>query len=530
MLKRIGYVLLSVFLLASAWLGGTGLSLLVGFVPLLLVQRELEQIRRKAGRKVPFRDRIWPYAALTFGLWWGVTTWWVGLAVAVGAVLAVLIGGGMNLAVFMLYNRAARTAKRPLAYTLLITGWMAYEMLYLRGEISFPWLTLGNGFATTVWAIQWYEYTGVFGGSLWVLLCNLLIFEAVQTPRRWTGWILPAGVVTLPLLFSGILYGRFQTEEATVSISVVQPNFDPYEEKFYLGYDEQNAIFLDLVAQTPRNVDYVLLPETALGDITWEEQINYASSVQELRGYLLTRSPATTLVCGASTWKAYPWPQVASTTARQSEDGVWIDAYNSALMIDTSSTVGIHHKSILVVGAEKMPYYEYTKNLDFLTVDLGGITGQMGVDSLRRVFTSPCGVAQGTAICYESIYGDYFREFVQNGAQVMFVITNDGWWGDTPGHHQHFSYARLRAIENRRPIARSANTGISGFIDARGEVGQTLGWDTRGVLTAKLHPESHLTVYTRYGDYLGRLACYIFALSLLYWLSYTYKKRSHLVS
>lgn len=100
--------------------------------------------------------------------------------------------------------------------------------------------------------------------------------------------------------------------------------------------------------------------------------------------------------------------------------------------------------------------------------DLGGIAGQIGVGDVRQVFTTPRGIRYGAAICYESVYGEYFTEFVRNGAQLMCIITNDGWWGDTPGYHQHFSYARLRAIETRRSIARSANTGISGFINARG--------------------------------------------------------------
>jgi len=110
----------------------------------------------------------------------------------------------------------------------------------------------------------------------------------------------------------------------------------------------------------------------------------------------------------------------------------------------------------------------------------------------------------------------------------MFVITNDGWWGDTPGYRQHFSYARLRAIETRRSIARSANTGISGFINARGDVGETLGWDVRGALTAQVGLHNRMTFYTRYGDVIGRISWYVFALGLLYFMAYRVRKRSHL--
>ena len=137
---------------------------------------------------------------------------------------------------------------------------------------------------------------------------------------------------------------------------------------------------------------------------------------------------------------------------------------------------------------------------------------------------------EAPAVCYESVYGAYVGEFVRGGAQLILVITNDGWWRDTAIHRQHFSFSRLRAIEHRRAVARSANTGISGFINARGDVvGPTLGWARRGVLTAPVALSDELTVYTRYGDYLGRIAQYVMLLCLLYYVAYRVKRRNYLV-
>ena len=107
----------------------------------------------------------------------------------------------------------------------------------------------------------------------------------------------------------------------------------------------------------------------------------------------------------------------------------------------------------------------------------------------------------------------------------MFVITNDGWWGDTPGYRQHFSYSRLRAIETRRSIARSANTGISALITPRGDVVDQLGWDIRGTVTGSLPLNSRLTVYTLAGDYIARLSWFVAVLSLLYFVAYRTKKK-----
>ena len=110
----------------------------------------------------------------------------------------------------------------------------------------------------------------------------------------------------------------------------------------------------------------------------------------------------------------------------------------------------------------------------------------------------------------------------------MFVITNDGWWGDTFGYRQHFSYSRIRAVETRRSVARSANTGISGFINQRGEVVQRFGWDKRGILVGEVMLNEKETFYTKYGDTVGRAASYVFVLSLLYYIAYRRRKKDYL--
>ena len=128
---------------------------------------------------------------------------------------------------------------------------------------------------------------------------------------------------------------------------------------------------------------------------------------------------------------------------------------------------------------------------------------QLGVDTQRTVFAADS-VRVAPAVCYESVYGAYVGEFVRGVAQLILVITNDGWWRDTAIHRQHFSF--FASARDRAPPRRgaSANTGISGFINARGDVvGPTLGWARRGVLTAPVALSDELTVYTRYGDYLG---------------------------
>ena len=125
------------------------------------------------------------------------------------------------------------------------------------------------------------------------------------------------------------------------------------------------------------------------------------------------------------------------------------------------------------------------------------------------------GTPFGCAVCYESVYGEYCTGYVRKGAQFLAVITNDAWWGDTPGYKQHLSYSRLRAIELRRDIARCGNTGISAIIDQRGEVLSSTPWWERTTLTGTVNLNTRQTFFVRYGDVIGRACTLLFLLLLL---------------
>jgi apolipoprotein N-acyltransferase len=139
-------------------------------------------------------------------------------------------------------------------------------------------------------------------------------------------------------------------------------------------------------------------------------------------------------------------------------------------------------------------------------IDLGGTVATKTTQDDRAVFETAQGSKVAPVICYESVYGNYVGGYVKNGAQFLAIITNDAWWGDTQGHQQHLSIARLRAIETRRWIARSANTGISAVINPSGKVVDRLEYETQGVLRATIGLSDEITFYTRHGDYIARIA------------------------
>ncbi len=530
--QRLLLALLSVVLLSLGWLRASGLTLLIAFVPLLLISASYGSSRREWWRMAG-------WTALVMGLWCVATCWWIYYAAAVGIVAATIVQILLFGGVFMVFHTFSKRARPAHAYTTLIAGWLWAEHFYLGGEVSFPWLLLGNGFANDVWAVQWYELTGVLGGSLWVLLVNVLLFEWLLNRKNKGLGISALFFIVAPMVASLIIGASYHenpnTQKATVTL--VQPNFDPYEEKYNLPVDEQLAIIGSLVEEAPEDVDYIVLPETVIGDAgdpIWEDNIYRSHSIRSLEAVRRAKYPEAQLIVGAMTYHLYNGAKDASPTARHS-GSMWYDRYNAAIALDGDSVLKVSHKSRLVVGVEKMPFMDILRPLEKLIVDLGGTTGQLGTDKYRHLLHQrnshyPYGISVAAPICYESVYGEHFGAFTADGAELMMVITNDGWWHDTEGYRQHFSFSRLRAIESRRWVCRAANTGISGFISPTGKVGDTLGWDERGTLYAEVTPSREVTFYAKAGDYLGRLGGYLFLLSLLYYVSYRFRKRSHLVN
>lgn len=527
MARRFAAVLLSTILLAPGWLGVTGFTLPVALLPLLWVSASYDASRRSWWR-------MFGWATLAFVLWNAMTVWWIWYATPVGPFAATLASTFLNMIAFMSFHTVSKKAPKALAYATLVAAWIATEYWYTVGEFSWPWLILGNGFSHEVWAVQWYEYTGVFGGTLWVLLVNILLFEAWRAHRNRGKWIAASAALLLPTALSLGMWSCWeQPDEGQVRVSLMQPNVDCYS-KFHRDGDLQQRNIIDLLGDVPADAQFILLPETAIPGYYWEpalsdwrDEAEPAAFWQELTDSLRATHPQALLIAGANT-KRYYVPGTQPRTARRDRyTGELYDVFNTAVGLDSAGRTQLHHKGKLVIGVENTPTILFDL-LQFLVIDLGGIVGQIGMGQHGTAFVHN-GVEAGPAICYEGLYGDFYGDFVRRGAQFMAIVSNDGWWGDTPGYKHLFSISRLRAVEHRRAVARAANTGRSGFISARGDVGETLGWEQRGVLTAQVPLNSRLTFYTRYGDYLGRISEYLLLLCILYYIAYRFKRRNHLV-
>ena len=514
---------------------GTGLLLMVAFVPLLLVEDEIARRKSKRAKK-DRKGRMIGYALLTFIPFVLLTTWWIYWATWTGPIASVIVNGGYMTLTFLVFHRVKRRLGDRLGYASFVIFWLAFEFLYIRAQINFPWIILGNGFANDVMMIQWYEWTGVLGGSLWALVMNILIFKLVKgfmekrslaANRLRMGWVL--GVLVVPLLFSLVRFLSYEEKQDPYEMVVLQPNIDPFEKFGSIPQAEQTEYLLHIADSlaTPET-DYIIGPETFINSPgLWLSLIDQHPEVLKLQAFLKDY-PKAKLVIGASTFKLYKEPSEFTSTSRPYRMGPdrW-DYFNSAIQLDMSGEIPVYHKSMLVTGVEKMPHKELLGFLEKLVVNLGGNMRGNGFQEFRETFASPQdGTRVAPVICWESVFGEYVSDYVgEAGANFLFIITNDGWWKDTPGHRQHNSFASLRAIENRRSVARSANTGISSLIDQRGVELARIGWWERSGLRGTLNKNDHITFYVKHGDFLGRIAVLLTVILLLYSVVFKYIRK-----
>ncbi len=517
------FLLLSALLLSLPFYQHfSGIVLFIAWIPLLFVEDHLT--RHKDQYK---SGRAFLLGWSSFLIWNLLTIYWIKNATIPGAVAAVIINSFVMAVAFWLIHISHRTLGDRMGYFGYLVIWTSYEHFYLNAEINFPWLLMGNGFAKDIKLVQWYEYTGTLGGTFWVLFVNLLIFLILRhyirtwslREKRFELGVL-ACVLVVPIVFSLIRFKTYKETGQPVEVVVVQPNIDPYNDKFSgMSNDQQLSIMLHLAdSMVTDHTDYVVFPETAIDDNLWESRLMQSRSIRRIKAFV-RQHPRVKVITGATTWRAYFTKKAPTPTASKSHSfNGYYDIYNAALQIDTSNTIQTYHKSELVVGVETMPYPGLLRSvLGDVIINLGGTTGSFGTQAKRTPLISPDSTLRvGVAICYESIFGDYVTHYVRNGANLLFIITNDGWWGNTPGYKQHMNFARLRAIENRRSIARSANTGLSCFINQQGEASQITGWWVPAVIRGTIRANNKKTFYTLHGDFVGRVCDFFSVMVLLY--------------
>ncbi len=501
----------------SGWC--TGLILLISLVPFLIIENHLFQNRNKYTSNAYFIFIIPGFIIFSI-----ISIGWMRVASMTGAI-AVILGLAflMSFALWLAHLIRLKTSSY-LWYPAVIIFWLSYEFLSLNVNIVSPWLNLGNGLAKDILFIQWYEFTGSSGGTLWILSSNLLLTAFLTTPfqkslKRRVLFILWILIISIPVSLSLIRYSQIKDNSTLArEVVVIQPDYDPYSVKFTIPFEEQLKTSISMAEKhATDNTSWIITPETTVDDPVNLDSLNINKYVLMIRD-LVKEFPRSSVVSGMVSYKIYHEsitpPNVSSR--RIDGSGKYYDHFNSAIKIDTGTVLEVYHKSKLVPGIEMQFSNGPGRFLSKILPSLGGTKWGYGIQEERTCFMHISDSAKiGPVICYESVFGEFVTGYVKNGAEALFIITNDGWWKNTNGYKQHLAYASLRAIETRRPVARSANTGVSCIIDIRGKRIAESGWWTREVIKGVIYPDTRITTYVKYGDYLLRISAFSSILLLI---------------
>jgi apolipoprotein N-acyltransferase len=501
----VGLSVMGGILSGLAWTGWcSGLILLIAFVPFFLIENYLFENPK---RFTP--NAFFIYLLPGFVIFSLIALGWMRVASITGAICVIMgLSFLMAFTTWLAHIVRLRSGNLP-GFISMITFWLGYEYISLNINIISPWLNLGNGLSKDILFIQWYDVTGTAGGSLWILLSNLflaivLVTSLAKKRRNAVYLIIWLLIIIIPSFASIYRYYTIKLNNQNGSeVIIIQPNTDPYTEKFTIPFEDQlKKVITQANSRITEKTEWVITPETTIDDPANLDDLANDKYVKMIKG-MIKQYPRIDVVTGLVTYRLYPAMKEAPTVSARKIDasGLYYDHFNSAVQIDSGKSFGIYHKSKLVPGIEMQfsngPGRFITRILPYL----GGTRWGYGIQEDRVCFEHTSTFMKiAPVICYESVFGKFVTDYVKKGAEAIFIITNDGWWKNTNGYKQHLYYASLRAIETRRPVVRAANTGVSSLIDIRGKRTYETGWWTRAIIKGEIYPETRITTYVKYGD------------------------------
>jgi apolipoprotein N-acyltransferase len=387
--------------------------------------------------------------------------------------------------------------------------WTALELARTYVFSGFPWVLLGYSQYRVLPMIQIANITGVYGVSFLIMLVNTAIAEFIMDRKKYRG-LIAAGL----LLFLTLGYGFIQLREPQgtegMRVSLIQGNIEQDRKWDPLYQSDVIAAYKRLTREAlAHHPDLIIWPETAVPFFFGGDRPSDRALTQDLRAFVnYNKVP---LLFGSPTFEV--------------KAGGAVHLRNSAFLLDRQGNIdAAYSKHHLVPFGEYVPLKSVLFFIEKMVQAIGDF--QPGKEytlmTIRpeqpgapvRENGSPDGIKVSVVICYEIIFPDLVRKFVDRGADVMTTVTNDAWFGRTSAPYQHFSMAVLRAVENHVPVARAANTGISGFIDSNGRILEKSDIFTEAHLTSTVIPSRRRTFYTRHGD-LFAYACLLMSIVML---------------
>lgn len=372
--------------------------------------------------------------------------------------------------------------------------WVLFEVTRSRGELAFPWGLLGYTLSDHPSLLQSAEWWGVFGLSFVIVLINALVagMLAARGPRARAA----CAVAACTLAASLYLYGDRRVEQVdrmtgdSLRVAIAQPNIDlaikwkaEFRDSSFAQIYRQSRIAHDQHAQL------VVFPETC-APMFIENSPGQRSQLQ-----------------GDARWLNLPI-YVGFLDHSYSGPHKDLNIYNSSGVFRTDDTLQKYAKRHLLPFGEALPLstrFRWIRKIDFGQANFTPGPDSDPLDAGPVRFTP--------LICFESVFPELCREGVHKGAQLFVNITNDGWFGNTPGPYQHAQMCIARTVEFRRFLVRSANSGVSMVVSPSGEVRESIPLNQTAVLTTSVLKLSGLTFYARHGDRPLLVACAVLVLA-----------------
>ncbi|MBK9450596.1 MAG: apolipoprotein N-acyltransferase [Bacteroidetes bacterium] len=490
------------------------------------------KVFRYRRRTISGNAQLFRYSYSIFFIWNALCCYWLMLT-ALGAnsvqvafvnvmagILAIALNPVLMSIPWQLHSRLRHFLAPELSALALCSFWIAFEYLHFNWELAWPWLTLGHALSFHPEMIQYAEFTGVLGISAQILLVNVLAYVAVRHMRASltkSGISLLGAVLIFaaPYLMNVPLTNparqAFQSNDS-LRVRIIQPDLDPFVQRSNISTQQTIDQFVTQITSQPLDSGtIVLLPEKAI-----DQPLD---PVAILKGRLMAPlweivdSYHVEILTGIEDVETYSDLVTPPISARQGygivggkRKLVYTDHYNSALIMHADRSTLVYRKGHLVPMVERVPFLKGLRALKFLRIDPAkGMESYGRPDSIQLSHTQS-GIPTNILICYESAFGDHTRRKTLMGAQWIAMITNDAWWRQSSGYVQHAGLCVIRAIENRRAIARCANNGRSMFVDARGEITQATDYSVPAVIEGNVPLYTYTTYYVRHGDYIGEIA------------------------
>ncbi|NOX32889.1 MAG: apolipoprotein N-acyltransferase [Deltaproteobacteria bacterium] len=364
--------------------------------------------------------------------------------------------------------------------------WTGLEYIRTYAFTGFPWGALGYSQYKNLLLIQVADFSGVYGVSFIIVLVNYLLALTLKSLKKnHKKKLFVPFIYTIIIVSCALFYGQkkikavdsqIKTAQKT-TLTIVQGNIKQdlkWSDAFKTGTIEK---YINLsLTESAKKPDLVIWPETALPFYYGSDRL-LSNRVDQC-----ARSFKTNFLFGSPAFES------------KGEKTLF---YNRAYMLNRFSIVtGTYDKHHLVPFGEYVPLGGYLKFLGKITAQ----AGDFSAGDKKFIPLAFNGHKTGVLICFEILFPSIASEFVKNGADILTTITNDAWFGDTSAAYQHFSIAVFRAVENRRTVARAANTGISGFIDPKGKILAKTALFKDKALTMQVPALKQTSFYTEYGD------------------------------